>query len=167
MNSRRKRNTFLTGILLAVFLSLNPGKVTFAWGNSWFGHHGENHHGESVACQVEEDGEYTSKDEVAEYIHEFEHLPDNYITRKEARELGWVSREGNLWEVAPGKSIGGDYFGNYEGTLPDKKGREYHECDIDYDGKYRGAKRIVYSSDGWIYYTEDHYETFEVLYEGE
>ena len=60
------------------------------------------------------------------------------------------------------QSIGGDYFGNYEGVLP--KGKEYHECDIDTDGGYRGAKRIVFSDDGCIYYTEDHYETFELLY---
>ena len=80
------------------------------------------------------------------------------------KALGWVSSEGNLGVVAPGKSIGGDYFGNYEGNLPEKEGREYHECDIDSDGGYRGAKRIVYSNDGLIYYTEDHYETFELLY---
>ena len=63
-----------------------------------------------------------------------------------------------------GKSIGGDYFGNYEGRLPEADGREYHECDIDSTGSYRGAKRLVYSNDGLIYYTEDHYETFELMY---
>ena len=114
--------------------------------------------------QVEEDGEYTSKDEVAAYIHEFGHLPDNYITKKEAKKLGWVSSEGNLDEVAPGKSIGGDYFGNYEGSLPEKKGRDYYECDIDYTGGYRAEKRIIFSNDGLIFYTEDHYNTFEQLY---
>lgn len=114
--------------------------------------------------RLSEDGTYTSKEEVAEYIYLYEHLPDNFITKKEAKELGWVSSEGNLGQVAPGKSIGGDYFGNFEGNLPEKKGREYHECDIDSDGGYRGAKRIVYSNDGLIYYTEDHYETFELLY---
>lgn len=113
---------------------------------------------------VFEDGAYVSKEEVAEYLHLYGHLPDNFITKKEAKALGWVSSEGNLDEVAPGKSIGGDYFGNFEGNLPEKKGREYHECDIDSDGGYRGGKRIVYSNDGLIYYTEDHYETFELLY---
>lgn len=111
-----------------------------------------------------EDSTYTSKEEVAEYLFLYGHLPDNFITKKEAKALGWVSSEGNLGEVAPGKSIGGDYFGNFEGNLPDKEGREYHECDIDSDGGYRGAKRIVYSNDGLIYYTEDHYGTFELLY---
>ena len=116
--------------------------------------------------EVLEEEEYTSKEDVALYLHLFGHLPDNFITKKEARELGWVSKEGNLGKVAPGKSIGGDYFGNYEGLLPEKKGRNYYECDIDSSGGYRGAKRIIYSNDGWIYYTEDHYETFEELYSG-
>ncbi len=119
---------------------------------------------EEQVVSLEESGEYTSRDEVAAYLHEFAHLPDNFITKEEARELGWVSKEGNLGEVAPGKSIGGDHFGNYEGQLPKEKGRKYYECDIDSDGGYRGAKRIIYSNDGLIYYAEDHYETFELLY---
>lgn len=113
---------------------------------------------------VSENGTYTSREEVAEYIHLFGHLPSNYITKKEAEALGWDSRAGNLWEVAPGKSIGGSRFGNYEGNLPDKNGRKYYECDIDFEGGYRGAKRIIYSNDGLIFYTEDHYKTFEQLY---
>ena len=113
---------------------------------------------------IDEDGTYTSKEEVAAYLNEYGHLPSNFITKKQAKKLGWVSSEGNLGKVAPGKSIGGDYFGNYEGNLPEAKGRDYYECDIDSTGGYRGAKRIVYSNDGLIYYTEDHYETFELLY---
>ena len=113
---------------------------------------------------IEEDGEYTSKDEVALYIHTYGRLPSNYITKREAEELGWVSSWGNLWEVAPGKSIGGSRFGNYEGNLPESSGRKYYECDIDFDGEYRNAKRIIYSNDGLIFYTDDHYKTFEQLY---
>ena len=113
---------------------------------------------------VTEDGTYTSKEDVAEYIHLFGHLPDNFITKNEAKDLGWVSSWGNLDDVAPGKSIGGDYFGNYEGQLPAKKGRKYYECDIDFTGGYRSEKRIIFSNDGLIFYTEDHYETFEQLY---
>lgn len=112
---------------------------------------------------IAENGSYTSKEEVALYIHTYGHLPENYITKDEAYDLGWQS-DGTLDEVAPGKSIGGDYFGNYEGILPDKPGREYHECDIDYVSGNRNAKRIVYSNDGNIYYTEDHYNSFEHLY---
>lgn len=112
---------------------------------------------------IAEDGNYTSKDEVALYIHTYGHLPENYITKDEAYDLGWQS-EGTLDEVAPGMSIGGDYYGNYEGVLPDEPGREYHECDIDYESGNRNGKRIVYSNDGNIYYTEDHYNSFEHLY---
>ena len=117
-----------------------------------------------METEVEEDGTYTSKEEVAEYLHTYGHLPSNFITKKEAKKLGWVSKEGNLWEVAPGMSIGGDYFGNYEGILPEAEDRDYYECDIDFDGTYRNGKRIVFSNDGLIYYTDDHYETFELLY---
>lgn len=118
----------------------------------------------SGGIQVEEDGSYTSKDEVAVYIHRYGHLPSNYITKSEAQKLGWKSSEGNLDEVAPGMSIGGDRFGNYEGMLPEEEGRTYRECDIDFDGGYRNEKRIIYSNDGLIFYTGDHYETFEQLY---
>ena len=113
---------------------------------------------------LDEDGSYTSKEEVAAYIHQYGRLPSNFITKKEAKKLGWVNTEGNLAEVAPGKSIGGDYFGNYEGMLPEKDGRDYYECDINTDGNYRGAERIVFSNDGLIYYTPDHYDSFELLY---
>ena len=116
---------------------------------------------------VSEDGEYTSKDEVALYIHLYNHLPSNFITKNEAKELGWDSSLGNLNKVAPGKSIGGDKFGNREGLLPKKSGRVYYECDIDYKKGSRNAKRIVFSNDGLIYYTEDHYETYELLYGSE
>ena len=116
--------------------------------------------------EVREDGEYTDKEHVALYIHAYGHLPSNYITKDEARDAGWDSSKGNLDEVCPGKSIGGDRFGNYEELLPKKKGRKYTECDIDYNPKKgsRGAKRIVFSNDGLIYYTGDHYNTFELLY---
>lgn len=117
----------------------------------------------SAQPTISEDGQYSSKDEVALYLHIYGHLPDNYITKDEAYALGWKS-EGTLDEVAPGKSIGGDYYGNYEGVLPEVAGREYHECDIDYESGNRNGKRLVYSDDGNIYYTEDHYNTFEHLY---
>ena len=107
---------------------------------------------------------YSTKDEVAAYIHQFNELPPNYLTKDEAEALGWDNAEGNLWEVTDGMSIGGDYFGNREGLLPKQSGRTYYEADIDYDGGYRGAERIVYSNDGLIFYTDDHYESFEQLY---
>ena len=112
---------------------------------------------------IGEDGVYTTKDDVALYLHTYGHLPSNFITKKEAEKLGWSG--GSLEPYAPGKCIGGSHFGNYEGILPEKDGRSYTECDIDTLGAdKRGAKRIVFSNDGLIYYTEDHYETFELLY---
>ena len=118
---------------------------------------------DASAPQIDEDGAYTTKDDVALYIHTYGHLPDNFITKKDARALGWNG--GGLDDYADGKCIGGDRFGNYEGLLPDAPGREYHECDIDtLHAASRGAKRIVYSNDGLIYYTEDHYESFILLY---
>jgi len=112
---------------------------------------------------VEEDGRYDSMQEVAIYLTFFEELPDNYLTKKEAQAMGWESRKGNLWDVAKGCSIGGDRFGNYEKLLPDAKGRKWTECDIDFDGRYRNSKRIVFSNDGLIYYTDDHYESFDEI----
>ena len=113
--------------------------------------------------KISEDGIYDSKEDVALYIHTYGHLPSNYITKKEAQKLGWQG--GDLRPYAPGKCIGGSYFGNNEGLLPDAKGREYRECDIGtLNRKSRGEKRLVYSNDGLIFYTEDHYESFEQLY---
>ena len=109
---------------------------------------------------IDEDGSYTTKEDVALYIHTYGRLPSNFITKKEAEKLGWSG--GSLEPYAPGKCIGGSYFGNYEGILPDG---DYKECDIDTLGqKKRGAKRIIYSDDGRIYYTDDHYESFTQLY---
>ena len=118
---------------------------------------------EEPAPAIAEDGWYTTKEDVALYIHTFGKLPGNFITKNEARELGWEG--GGLEDIAPGKSIGGDRFGNYEGLLPKADGRKYTECDIDTMGQdSRGPKRIVFSNDGLIYYTQDHYESFELLY---
>ncbi len=113
---------------------------------------------------IDEDGWYDTPEDVAEYIHTYGKLPGNFITKNEARDLGWVSSEGNLWDVAYGMSIGGDKFGNREGLLPDAEGRVWYECDINYQGGYRNGERIVYSNDGLIYFTADHYESFDRLY---
>jgi len=110
--------------------------------------------------------DYSTPEEVSLYLYAFGLLPPNYLTKREAQDLGWVSRLGNLWEVAYGLSIGGDVFGNREGLLPDAKGRTWYECDVNYDGGTRNAERLVFSTDGLIYYTGDHYESFELLYEG-
>ena len=101
---------------------------------------------------------------IADYL--FSHdmrLPDNFITKREAQALGW-DRSNNVSDVAPGKSIGGDHFGNYEGRLPVGKGIQYREADCWYTGGRRNAYRVIYSTDGRVWYTEDHYETFTELF---
>ena len=115
------------------------------------------------AAVLNENGSYTTKEDVALYLHQYGHLPPNYITKKEAQALGWSG--GSLEPYAPGKCIGGSQFGNYEGLLPKAPGRTYTECDINTLGKSkRGAERIVFSNDGLIFYSGDHYESFELLY---
>ena len=112
---------------------------------------------------LDENGAYTTAEDVSAYLAAFGQLPKNFITKNEARSLGWDG--GGLEPYAPGMCIGGDKFGNYEGLLPEEAGRQYYECDINTLGAdSRGAERLVYSSDGLIYYTEDHYESFELLY---
>lgn len=121
---------------------------------------------ETTAPQIDEFGTYSSMEDVALYIITYSKLPDNFITKNEARKLGWDG--GSLEPYAPGKCIGGDYFGNYEGLLPEAPGRTYTECDIDTLGAgSRGSKRIVFSNDGLIYYTVDHYESFTLIYGGD
>ena len=119
--------------------------------------------GNKQTQSIERDGTYDQKDDVRDYLVEYGKLPSNYITKNEARDLGWNG--GSVEQYAPGKCIGGDRFGNYEKKLPKNDDRDYyHECDIDTMGKdSRGAKRIIYSKDGDIYYTEDHYESFEKI----
>ena len=113
---------------------------------------------------IDENGIYDQKDDVALYLITYEHLPSNYMTKDEARKYGWEG--GALSQVIEDKCIGGDVFGNYEGILPEED--TYYECDIDTLGKTsRGAERIVWSDDFDVYYTDDHYQTFEYLYEGE
>jgi len=116
---------------------------------------------QATEATLDPDGTYTTAEDVALYIHTYGTLPSNFMTKKEARELGWEG--GSLEDYAPGMCIGGDYFGNYEGLLPED--REYHECDINTLGaSSRGAQRLIYSDDGLIYYTGDHYESFTLLY---
>ena len=112
---------------------------------------------------IDEHGYYYSAEDVALYLYTYNKLPDNFITKSEARELGWEG--GSVEKYLDSAAIGGDKFGNREGLLPKAKGRQYYECDIDTNGKNsRGAKRIVFSNDGLIYYTDDHYESFTLLY---
>ena len=115
--------------------------------------------------ETEEDqGPIIEPQAIADYLFLYGELPDNFITKKEAQALGWDSSKNYVSDVAPGMSIGGDRFGNYEGLLPTKKGRQYYECDCYYEGGKRNAYRIIFSNDGLVYYTEDHYQTFEEMH---
>ena len=116
-----------------------------------------------LAPAIDEEGFYYSAEDVALYLYTYGHLPENFITKSEARKLGWEG--GSVEKYAPDCAIGGDKFGNREELLPVASGRQYYECDIDTHGENsRGAKRIVFSNDGLIYYTDDHYESFVLLY---
>ncbi|MBR4472875.1 MAG: ribonuclease [Oscillospiraceae bacterium] len=119
--------------------------------------------GQNDQKELPEDGSYTTKEDVAQYLIRYGHLPGNFVTKAEARKAGWNG--GNLQKILPGKYIGGDSFGNQEGLLPKAKGRSWRECDINTLGqKSRGSERLIWSNDGLIYYTDDHYESFTLLY---
>ena len=164
---KKRLNIFLIFLLsvLLIGCGASPESVGQTAGSENFSENAESiaENEEPEISALDENGSYTSKDDVACYIHLYGRLPSNFITKKEAEKLGWPG--GSLEPYAPGMCIGGNRFGNYEGLLPEKEGRVYTECDIDTLGAdKRGAKRIVFSNDGLIYYTEDHYETFELLY---
>ena len=119
----------------------------------------------TAEAPAEETGPIIDPQAIADYLFEHGELPENFITKREAQALGWDRNY--LSDVAPGMSIGGDHFGNYEGQLPRVKGRKYYECDANYTGGRRGAERIVYSNDGHVWYTKDHYQTFTELFPSE
>ena len=146
-----KKLLIALALVFALFLvigSVSAGFFDFLKGND-----------ASASVSVVENGEYCTVDEVAAYIKEFHKLPGNYITKDEARALGWQG--GPLKKYAPGKSIGGDVFTNRQHVLPDSKDK-YIECDINANGTSRGAERIVYNTGNFkVYYTSDHYSTFK------
>ena len=150
--------------LLLILLLVGLGIATYAYFNSEHINEPTIVETPKVEEKIDENKSYTSKEDVALYIYTYNKLPSNYVSKKQAKEMGWVASKGNLLKVCEGCSIGGDKFTNREKKLPTKKGRQYYECDIDYEGGNRNAKRIVFSNDGLIYYTDDHYNTFELLY---
>ena len=108
---------------------------------------------------VKEGAYYYDLQNVVLYLDCYHRLPDNYITKNEARDLGWEG--GSVEDYCEGAAIGGDRFGNREGVLPEDGKTVYYECDIDTHGwKNRGSRRLIYTKDGKYYYSSDHYETF-------
>lgn len=112
---------------------------------------------EDDSSSIDEDGEYTTAEDVALYIHTYHKLPSNYMTKKEATDKGYYKNP-----KKNGIMIGGDYFGNYEELLPPND--NYYECDVDYKGNDRGKNRLIYTTDGTVYYTKNHYKSFTQLY---
>lgn len=119
---------------------------------------------EAPTEEPEEAGPIIEPQRIADYLFEYGELPDNFLTKQEARDLGWNSGWNYVSDVAPGMSIGGDRFGNYDGNLPWRKGVRYYEADCWYTGGPRGAERIVWSTEGRVWYTDDHYQTFTEMY---
>lgn len=102
----------------------------------------------------------TVQQNVVNYLRQYHRLPDFYITKRKARQSGWDPRAGNLCQVVPGKAIGGDRYNNREKLLPAAPDRQWYEADINYHCGHRASDRLLYSSDGLIYVTLDHYKTF-------
>ncbi|MGN1399540.1 MAG: ribonuclease domain-containing protein [Erysipelotrichaceae bacterium] len=137
---------------------------TALWAKEYFFNNTDNNNSNiDTEITLQQDKYYYDKENVALYIHTYNQLPANYVTKQQAQDAGWSG--GSVEKYLPDMAIGGDVFANFEENLPVKDGRIYYECDIDtHNQDSRGAKRIVFSNDGLIYYTDDHYETFELLY---
>ena len=152
----RRNRLVAVFVLLVAAIMLLTGCAANASGNKY-----QNYTKQEAAAS----GPMDDAQRIADYIFEYGKLPDNFIRKQEAERLGWDPRMGiNLSDVAPGKSIGGDYFGNYEKRLPVVQGRKYYEADCWYRGGDRDKYRIIYSNDGHVWYTGDHYKTFVELF---
>jgi len=91
-------------------------------------------------------------------------LPDYYITKEEAENLGWT-RGKDLSKFAPGKMIGGEVYYNDKHILPEKQGRIWKECDINYESGKRNSFRLFYSNDGLMFYSPDHLDGNVTVYQ--
>ncbi|WP_312837237.1 ribonuclease domain-containing protein [Pantoea sp.] len=114
----------------------------------------QNRVGESIAA-------LTDAARVANWLQRHHQLPDYYIDKNAARRKGWDAGKGNLCDVLPGRAIGGDRFSNREKRLPQQPGRQWYEADVNYRCGHRNADRLLYSSDGLILLSTDHYRSFK------
>lgn len=147
-----KKNVFIA-ILITAFVVV----LSVLYGS---GERAITHIAAPAPAVVESIDKLTEQKRVVSYLQQHQRLPDYYITKKQAREQGWDARSGNLCSVLPGKAIGGDRFSNREGRLPTANKRVWREADINYSCGRRGAYRMLYSSDGLIFVTRDHYKNF-------
>ena len=113
----------------------------------------------SPSRNTENIDELTNENKVINYVKATRHLPDYYVTKSEAKKNGWVPSKGNLCDVLPGKAIGGDKFSNREKNLPGNE--QYFEADVNYNCGNRNADRIVFTKNGDVYLTKDHYKSFQ------
>lgn len=62
----------------------------------------------------------------------------------------------------PQGGIDNENLRKYNGgkNMPHKDGRVWYEADINYKTGKRNTQRIVWSNDGLIFVTYDHYDTF-------
>lgn len=152
----------ITGILLYTTFSLkndkNSKQVVFTQSEQPLQHVADKNDQKGHDISIDQ---LTSETTVVSYVKRNGQLPDYYITKNDARNKGWKASERNLCDVLPGHAIGGDTFTNRERRLPIKKGRKYYEADLNYNCGERNAHRLIYSNDGLIYVTYDHYHTFE------
>ncbi|WP_407405096.1 ribonuclease domain-containing protein [Chryseobacterium sp.] len=103
--------------------------------------------------------ELTNEKTVIDFVKKNHQLPNYYLTKNEAKKLGWIASKGNLCEALPGRAIGGDKFGNREKQLP--LGEQYYEADVNYHCGNRQTDRIIFTKNGNVYLTKNHYKTFE------
>jgi guanyl-specific ribonuclease Sa len=101
----------------------------------------------------------TKAEVVIEFVKVNHQLPDFYLTKNKAKKLGWIPSKANLCEVLPGRAIGGDHFSNREKQLPE--GEQYFEADVNFSCGSRNADRIIFTKNGDVYLSTDHYKSFQ------
>ena len=94
------------------------------------------------------------------YLKRYGKLPSYYMTKEVAEQIGYRAYLGNLASVAPGMMLVKGIYQNRNGHLPSAQGRIWYEADINYKYGYRGNDRILFSNDGLVFVTYDHYQTF-------
>ncbi len=99
-------------------------------------------------------------DDGADYwIKYFGELPKYYVTKNEAKSSGWRQSK-SPENYIPDKMIMGGIYHNKNDHLPNAPGRIWYEADINYYEGKRNGHRFLWSNDGLMFVTYNHYETF-------